>query len=269
LILGAVILKDADNIKLRVAGLPSSQKSILLDELAHRVILPYSIMVIVLLILSIVVYFSGLPELDTDGNESPDEKQSIPKNSIFQFPHLLLGVLTLFLYVGVEVIAGDTIINYGSSQGIPLSSAKFFTSCTLSFMLVGYLIGIIVIPRFISQVRVLMISALLGLFFVLLALATKGYVSVAFIALMGLANSLVWPSIWPLAINGLGKFTKVGSSMLILAIGGGALLPLLYGWLAGKFSPHNAYWLVVPCYLCIWFYAKSGHKLGLVSKNLK
>jgi FHS family L-fucose permease-like MFS transporter len=127
-------------------------------------------------------------------------------------------------------------------------------------------IGIIVIPKYISQSNVLKVSAVTGLVFVGMALLTRGYVSVAFIALLGLANSLVWPSIWPLAINGLGRFTKIGSSLLIVAIGGGALLPLLYGWLADLFSPHYAYWVAVPCYLCIWYYAKAGHRAGLPSK---
>jgi FHS family L-fucose permease-like MFS transporter len=263
LILGAVILKDADGIKASIADMPAVQKMEILNNLSHRVIFPYAIMAIVLVLLASLVLFSGLPELDADAEDEAVASANIDKTSIFQFSHLLLGVLTLFLYVGVEVIAGDTIINYGSSQGIPLSSAKFFTSCTLSLMLAGYAIGIIVIPKYISQVKVLKLSAVMGLIFVSMALLTSGYVSVACIALLGLANSLVWPSIWPLAINGLGRFTKIGSSLLIVAIGGGALLPLLYGWLADVFSPHHAYWIVVPCYLCIWYYAKAGHKVGL------
>ena len=263
LILGAVILKDADGIKASIADMPAVQKMEILNNLSHRVIFPYAIMAIVLVLLASLVLFSGLPELDADAEDEAVASANIDKTSIFQFSHLLLGVLTLFLYVGVEVIAGDTIINYGSSQGIPLSSAKFFTSCTLSLMLAGYAIGIIVIPKYISQVKVLKLSAVMGLIFVSMALLTSGYVSVACIALLGFANSLVWPSIWPLAINGLGRFTKIGSSLLIVAIGGGALLPLLYGWLADVFSPHHAYWIVVPCYLCIWYYAKAGHKVGL------
>jgi fucose permease len=224
-------------------------------------------MTVVLILLAFLIIIYGLPELDADAEDESVASANSNKTSIFQFPHLLFGVLALFLYVGVEVIAGDTIINYGSSLGIPLSSAKFLASCTLGLMLAGYVIGIVVIPKYISQVQVLKLSSLMGLIFISLALLTKGYVSVAFIALLGLANSLVWPSIWPLAINGLGRFTKIGSSFLIVAVGGGALLPLLYGWLADKFSPHQAYWVVIPCYLCIWYYAKAGHKFGLQLKN--
>jgi len=100
----------------------------------------------------------------------------------------------------------------------------------------------------------------MGLAFGLAALFTQGGVSVAFVALLGLANSMVWPSIWPLAIQGLGRFTRIGSSLLILAIGGGALLPMLYGWMADHFSPQQAYWIVVPCYCFIGYYAVYGHK---------
>ncbi len=267
LLLGAVILKDADGIKATVASMNANEKNEVLNHLAQRVIFPYSVMTIVLILLAFLIIVSGLPEPGADADDESVGSANTNKTSIFQFPHLLFGVLTLFLYVGVEVIAGDTIINYGSSLGIPLSSAKFLASCTLGLMLAGYVIGIIVIPKYISQVQVLKLSSVMGLIFIILALLTKGYVSVAFIALLGLANSLVWPSIWPLAINGLGQFTKIGSSFLIVAVGGGALLPLLYGWLADKFSPHQAYWVVVPCYLCIWYYASAGHKFGLQLKN--
>ncbi len=267
IIIGSVTLKDADAIRDRVTRLPADQKAALLDTFAYRVILPYGIIAIVLVILTAWVFFSGLPELHTDTEPQATTQATIaapkPRTSIFQFPHLLLGVLTLFLYVGVEVIAGDTIINYGASQGIRLSTARFFTSCTLSGMLVGYTLGIALIPKYLSQTRALKICAALGLAFALAALATSGIVSVAFIALLGLANSLCWPSIWPLAINGLGKFTAIGSSLLIVAIGGGALLPLLYGWLADLSTPQHAYWMVIPCYACIGWYALAGHKAGL------
>ena len=262
LIIGSVTLKDADEVRDHVARLSGSAKLAMLDGLAHRVILPYAIITLVLLVLAIWVFFSPLPEMHSDETAEEVSGGETAKTSIFQFPHLLLGVLTLFLYVGVEVIAGDTIINYGSSQGIGLSAARFFTSGTLGCMLAGYLIGILLIPKYLSQATALKVSAALGLVFVFVALSTSGLVSVAFIALLGLANSMVWPSIWPLAIDGLGRFTAAGSSLLIVAIGGGALLPLAYGWLAQVSTPQHAYWLVVPCYCCIAWYAAYGHKAG-------
>jgi FHS family L-fucose permease-like MFS transporter len=262
LIIGSVTLSDADAVRDHVARLTGPAKVVVLDGLAHRVFLPYGIITAVLLLLAIWVYFSSLPEMHSDETAEGSTGMAAGKTSIFQFPHLLLGVMTLFLYVGVEVIAGDTIINYGASQGIRLSAARFFSIGTLGCMLAGYLIGIVVIPRYLSQVKALMLSAALGLVFVFAALSTRGLVSVGFIALLGLANSMCWPSIWPLAIGGLGRFTAAGSSLLIVAIGGGALLPLAYGWLAQVSTPQHAYWLVVPCYCCIAWYAMYGHKAG-------
>ena len=199
--------------------------------------------------------------IDTDKEDETVATANVNKTSIFQFPHLVLGVLALFLYVGVEVMAGDTIISYGASEGIPLTTAKFFTTCTLLAMILGYIIGIICIPKYLSQQKALKFCAILGVIFTLAAIFTQGYISVLFIALLGLANSLMWPAIWPLAINGLGRFTKIGSSLLIMGIAGGALLPLLYGWLADIINPRQAYWIMVPCYLFIVYYATSGYKL--------
>lgn len=262
IILGAVILDDSDALVKKLSTLSPAAKSVELDLLAERVIVPYLVMAGILLVLALMVYFSGLPEVDAEDEDEAGSGANTHKTSIFHFPHLLLGVFTLFLYVGVEVIAGDTIINFGHSQGIEMSTAKFFTSLTLTGMLVGYVIGIISIPRYFSQEQALKFCAILGICFALGALSTTGYVAVLFIALLGLANSLMWPAIWPLALAGLGRFTKIGSSLLIMAIGGGAVLPLLYGRLADVFTPHYAYWMVVPVYVVILFYAVYGHKIG-------
>lgn len=260
LILGAVILQDADAVQQSLASLSTGDKQVQLQLLAHKVILPYACMGAVLLLLAAFIYFSPLPEPDASALEEESNGVAVERPSIFYFPHFWTGVLALFLYVGVEVIAADTIINYGASQGISLSTAKFFTSCTLCGMLVGYVIGIICIPAYVSQQKALMVSAIAGSFFALAALFTQGSISIAFIALLGLANAMVWPAIWPLALEGLGLFTKTASAILIMAIGGGAVLPLLYGHLADRFSPHQAYWMVIPCYGFILFFAVKGSR---------
>lgn len=270
LILGAVILNDADSVKNKLDSLDVFDRIAELDALAAKVIVPYLVITAILIILAIVVRFSALPELN---EEETDEVAELAgqqvKTSILQFPHLLLGVLILFLYTGVEVIAGNSIIGYGAFQGIPLSVSKFFTSFTLISMLVGYLIGIVCIPRFFSQEAALKSSALLGILFALCAIFSNGLISVVFVALLGLANSLMWPSIWPLAIAGLGRFTKTGSSLLVMAISGAALLPLLYGYVTDHSNAQQAYWIVVPCYVAIGYYAVSGHKLGKNKKIIK
>ncbi|ETZ22970.1 major facilitator transporter [Pedobacter sp. V48] len=262
-ILGAVILNDADALKSKLGSLNAVQKITELNDLAGKVILPYSIITLVLIVLSAVIYFSALPEIDEeDLDEGTNNLEKSTKTSVFQFPHLIIGVLVLFGYTGVEVIAGNSIIGYGAYQGIPLTMAKFFTSFTLISMLAGYLIGILCIPRYFSQETALKSSAALGILFTLLAIFSTGLTSVVFVALLGLANSLMWPSIWPLAIAGLGKFTKTGSSLLVMAISGAAVLPLLYGYLADHMNAQQAYWMVIPCYLGVAYYAMAGHKVG-------
>jgi len=259
--LGAVALKDTDGITERIASMGVLEKTAELDALAERVIVPYIIMAVVLVILALLVYISSLPDIDTDKEDETVAAANTGKTSILQFPHLMLGVLTIFLYVGVEVMAGDSVISYGHSQGIALSTAKFFTTYTLLGMIVGYIVGIICIPKYFTQDTALKASAVLGVILSLAAIFTEGYTSVLCIALLGLANSLMWPAIWPLAISGLGRFTKIGSSLMIMGIAGGALIPLLYGRLADVFNPREAYWILVPCYIFIFYYAAAGHKV--------
>ena len=261
LLLGAVILSDAEAIDKSLLVLSDAEKNAALNVLASRVILPYAIIMIVLVLLALLIYYSTLPALDTDEEDGAVSAANENKKNIFQFPHLLLGAITLFLYVGVEVIAVDTIFGFAVSQGVSLSNAKFFTSLTILNMLAGYIVGISCIPRFIKQEKALKFSAVAGIIFTFAAIVSQGITAVIFISLLGLANALVWPSIWPLAIKGLGRFTKTGSSLLIMAIGGGAILPLLYGRLAETFSPHNAYWVILPCYLFILYYSMKAHKL--------
>ncbi|HMT29540.1 MAG TPA: sugar MFS transporter [Bacteroidia bacterium] len=262
-ILSTIVLADADTLVKELSMMAPEMQTVRLDELATRVILPYCVMAGILTGLSLMIYFSPLPEIDTTENEEKFDDQHSEKTSVMQFPNLVLGVVALFLYVGAEVIAGDTIGSYGQSQGIALSEAKYFTSFTLAAMVIGYIIGIFTIPKIISQSKALAFSALTGIIFSLVAINTTGYTSVLFIALLGLANALMWPAIWPLAINGLGKFTSTGSALLIMAIAGGALLPLLYGYLADmpQIGHSAAYWVLVPCYGFILFYSMRSSKI--------
>lgn len=259
IILGAVTLKNADDITKKLALMTNIEKQTLLDQLAHRVIGPYSIIMVVLIVLAGGIYISNLPEVETPTDKNNSDAPTRQKLS--HFPHLIVGALTLFMYVGAEVLAGDSIINYGASQGIALSTAKFFTACTMSGMIIGYIIGIVCIPRFIKQEKALAVSGVLGVIFTVMAILTKGYTSVFCIALLGLANSLVWPALWPLALKGLGSFTKTGSSLLIMGIAGGAVIPLLYGRLADVFNLQQAYVVLIPCYCIIFYFANWGHKL--------
>lgn len=225
------------------------------------VIKPYAIMTAVLVLLAIWIRFSGLPDIDAEEEKSENAGES-NKSSVFQFPNLVFGLIAFFLYVGVEVMAGDTIINYGTSQGFAIDEAKNFTSFTLYGMLAGYIAGILFIPKYLSQQKALNYSAVLGIIFSLLTVfAPNPTLSVGSLALLGLANALMWPAMWPLALQGLGKFTKIGSALIVMMIAGGAILPLIYGSIADSIGNTKlAYIIMVPCYLFIYFYAIKGHK---------
>jgi FHS family L-fucose permease-like MFS transporter len=284
IILASIILKDSKALESNLASAAdAAARAFILDEMATRVIMPYIVMAVILVILGLGIRFAHLPEIDTDAEDTETGDNNVNKKSIWQFPHLVLGVIALFFYVGVEVIAGDTIIRYGQSLGIAMESAKYYTSLTLVGMILGYLMGIIFIPRYLSQSNALKICTILGVIFSLGAILVPANlvftmpfidmvtfqplqlvlpVTVLFVALLGFANALVWPTMWPLAISGLGRFTKTGSALLIMAIAGGALLPLAYGKLAVNFSTQSAYWICVPAYLVIMYYAFIGHKAG-------
>lgn len=260
LILAYFILNDGDAFVESLKTMDETARIVALDELAIRVIAPYAVMTIILVVLGLMIRYSPLPEIEDEPEENIDTTVSSKKN-ILQFPHLILGVIALFMYVGAEVIAGDTIIRYGMSLGIPISTAKAFTSYTLAAMMVGYVLGILFIPKIISQRTALIISAVLGIIFSIAAIYTPPIISVSLIALLGFANALVWPAIWPLALHNLGRFLKTGSALLIMAIAGGAILPLAWGKLADVYTSQLAYWVLIPCYLFILYFATKGYKL--------
>lgn len=269
LLFAAVILRptDSDLFK-QLATMGDAERSAALDELIRRVIAPYATVGTILFILGILVYYSPLPELNTE-QESPElAEANAGKTSIFKFPHLILGAVAIFLHVGTQVVAIDTIIAYAGSMGIGLLEAKVFPSYTLFLTICGYILGIILIPKFIRQVNALRICTLLGMAFTFLIIFARGPVnflghdtdiSIWFVVLLGLANSLVWAGIWPLALDELGRFTKLGASILIMGLCGNALMPLLYGYLADLYSLRSAYWVLIPCYAYLVYYAFYGH----------
>ena len=282
IIFGAILLLGIDGIKEKLSVVNESEKNQLLDTMADSVVTPYIIMAVVLFILGILIRKAPLPHVEADEIDELEEGETV-KTSIFQFPHLWLGVVALFVYVGAEVIAGDTIIAYGISLGIPSADAKFFTTFTLMAMVATYALGVVLIPKYISQTFALKASAILGIVFTFGIIFTTGFTSVLFVAGLGIANALVWPAVWPLTLKGLGKFTKTASALLIMAISGGAIIPPLYGKLvdskkaslisngidevvATAQATNYSYWILFPCYIFILYYAIYGHKVGLKKK---
>ncbi|MEC5167071.1 FHS family L-fucose permease-like MFS transporter [Flavobacterium sp. PL11] len=283
LIFGALLLSGIDEVQEKLKVVSAAEKGRLLDTMADSVFMPYIIMAIVLFVLAILIRKAPLPHVEAAIIEEENDGTNV-KTSIFQFPHLWLGVLSLFVYVGAEVIAGDTIISYGISLGFTGNEAKFFTTYTLLAMVITYAIGVFLIPKYLKQGTALKISATLGIILSICILSTTGFTSILFVAALGVANALVWPAIWPLTLEGLGKFTKTASALLIMAISGGAIIPPLYGRLvdaskdqliangvetanATAAASTSSYWILIPCYAIILFFAIWGKKYKSWSKK--
>jgi glucose/galactose transporter len=278
----AIVIGDFSGVTATsLAAMSETERQQTIDGLASGLVDPYIGMAIIFIILAGIMKKMSLPELDLDNDENGQDAtldvNGNDKTSIMQFPSLILGALTIFVYVGAEVIAGDTIGLFASNLGV--ANATTLTSYTMAFMLIGYALGIVLIPRVMSQEFALKASAITGLIFSLLVVfSDTSSISVSevlwgwsgiptlpntitFIALLGFSNAIVWPAVWPLALEGLGKFTSKGSALLIMGISGGALLPLVYGLLSESINGQSAYWMMIPIYSFILFYAVKGHKI--------
>jgi fucose permease len=272
LIFAAVILRDTDAALIEsLKTMGESEKNAALDELIRRVIVPYACVGTVLFLLGLMVRFSPLPEINTEKESEEVAIANASKKSILQFPHLVMGAIAIFLHVGTQVIAIDTVIGYADSMKINLLEAKVFPSYTLTATICGYILGIVCIPKYVSQVTTLRLCTILGAVSTLLIIFSHGEVSflghtgdisIWFVVLLGLANSLVWAGIWPLALDGLGRFTKLGASVMIMGLCGNALMPLAYAYVADVTqSVRLGYWVLFPCYLYLVFYAFHGHRV--------
>lgn len=263
-VFGALVLRGMDNLdaQVKAAATPQAREA-LLDSFAARIHAPYLCMAVLMALLAVWIMRSSLPDISPATVNR--QANSRGRSGIFGFPHLWLGVLCLFLYVGVEVMAGDAIVIYGGGFHLPLGATALFTSCTLFAMLAGYFAGLFLIPRYISQQAYLAVSAATGVVLSLGAYLTSGYVSVGFVAALGFANAMMWPAIFPLAIRGLGRHTEAGSALLIMGIAGGAILPYTYALLKLAVDFQLAFAaLCVPSYLYILYYGISGYDAGRV-----
>lgn len=242
-----------ENIKMAPAG---PEKEAMLQQLSNGVIVPYLIMTAVLIALVLFIKSAHLPEII-------EEEKTVDghKTSIFNYPYMWLGVLAIFFYVGAEVIAIDTLIPYGDYYGIPTSVSHYFGVYALIALLVGYICGILFVPKVISQRNALIIQLLLSVALVTVALCTSGIVSIIAIICLSFAHAIMWPAIWPLAIRDLGSHTEFASALMVMAIVGGAIMPLVYGHIADAVNRHAAYALLYVSYAYIFFFATVGYKM--------
>lgn len=275
----------------KIAVLSTLEKEKALDLLALQLQSPYLYMAAIMFVLAILLKFSPLPEINLD-EEGQVLNLSLFKQikEAFKHPQLVFGVITLMVYVAAEVLAGDSIGGFGKKLGVYGESGNFYlklTSLTMIAMVIGYVLGITLIPKYVSQVFVLKVSGFLGFILVLLIVLISPQITVQLpgipelpiviilVALLGLANSLCWPAIWPMALQDLGGYTKIAGAILIMGIIGGAIFPLLYGFLADAINAADtasglqettksgnqiAYLILLPAYSMILFFAYKGYK---------
>ncbi len=280
LVFAAVILSPTDGelfALIESGTLSDVDKNIILDDLIRRVIVPYSILGAALLIFGLFIKHSSLPEIDTEEkNASGDEGES--RRSVFSYPYLVLGAIAIFFHVGSQVVAIDTVINYADSMGINMLEAKVFPSYTLTCTMIGYILGIFLIPKVISQRQALVFCSCLGLIlslcvvFVDCPVVFLGHhvnLSLLFLCALGFPNALIYASIWPLSIHNLGKFTKIGSSLLIMGLCGNAIMPQVYGLIARGTTLRTGYWVLIPCFLYLIFFALKGYRINYWTKQSK
>lgn len=233
-------------------------KDQLLSELSRNVILPYIIMTMVLIALMIFVKAAKLPDINEEDNISETDT---PRKSIFAYPYLWIGIIALFFYVGAEVVSVTYLIQYGDYFGIAKEVSKNFGIFALIALVVGYFMGIALVPKVISQRTAGIINLILALILVSVALFTTGIVSIIAVILLSFTNAILWPAIWPLSIQGLGKYTKLGSAFLIMSIAGGGVLSIIYGYLSDQFNPQSAYALLFVAYGFMLFFVAIGCKI--------
>lgn len=281
LLFAALVIKESDKVimqKVKEGAYSGLELDHVLDKLISGVMLPYFILAILLFVFGIVVRYSVLPELDARVANKATSTDSDTRTSIFQYPALILGAIAIFFHVGAQMISLATIIDYAGTMGMELGgSAKNFPSFTMSLTFLGYLTGALLIPKYLKQKNALLICAILGLVFSFSTIFAYGSVtifglktdiSIWFLVLMGFPNALIYTGIWPLAINGLGRFTNLGSSFLVMALCGNAIIPLIFSYIIGlnpSESPFevmkSAYWILVPCFVYLIFFATIGHKI--------
>ena len=298
IVLTALVLSNmSDYTADKISVLDSIAKSEALDALSLQLQTPYIYMGLIIFILAVLIKFSPLPEINLDEDGQVTHLSILQQiKGAFKYPQLVFGVITLMLYLACEVLAGDSIGGFGKQLGVYGENGDFYlklTSFTMTAMVVGYVLGITLIPKYVSQVLALKLSGILGVILVLLIVSISPSIMIQLpgipalplvlilVALMGLANALCWPAIWPMALQDIGGYTKVGGAILIMGIIGGAVFPLIYGSWADAINVANevagitgtaksgnqiAYLMLLPAYFMIIFFAFKGHQYRRWSK---
>jgi FHS family L-fucose permease-like MFS transporter len=226
-------------------------------ELAHSVRMPYVVLSLLAFGLALLTKVMHLP--DVVPQREPDDASG---GSAWDFSNLRYGLFAIFAYVGAEVAIGSLIINYlgqPSMGGMSHSRAAGYVSLYWGGAMLARFIGFVAL-RYVSQAKALALVAALGCIFIAAAVFGHGTVALWAIVSCGLFNSIMWPCIFPMSIEGLGKYTTQASGLLVTMIVGGAVIPEIQGFLADRYGYQKSFLIVLLCYAYVLFFAVYGHR---------
>lgn len=257
LIFSYLILKDSNDLPAKIANTATTELDAVLDSLAHKVIVPYAVLAFLLVIIAFTLKYSILAKVKPTNEEDLSENKL--NSSVNLKTQLSLGFVAIFCCVGAEVVAGDTISSYAISQNFEWHIAKNLTSLTLLCMLIGCILSALIVPRYLSYQKAFLISTILGLLIIVSIITISSPKTVYGVAFLGFANAILWPAIWPQALKNLtGKNLRTASAVLVMGIAGGAIMPLIYGWISSHLGNQLGYIVLIPCYIYLIFYWYSG-----------
>lgn len=266
IIFSAAVIRPHDKeviAAVQAGTLTGEAKNAALDELIKGVIPSYVVLGVFLFMFGIIFYKSRIQDINPakqEADKAGSTTSEPSRKSIFSYPYLVLGVLALFAHLGTQALSVNTII--GFAETLQIGNTSFFPSMTLGCTLIGYFLGVILIPKYLSQRTMLKIVTCLGLLLSVLVITLPARYAVFALVLLGIPNSVVYAGIWPLAIHDLGKWTNLGSAILVMALCGSAIFPLIYaGIVDSGVSLQMSYWILVPSFVYMIFYAFIGHKI--------
>lgn len=234
---------------------------------AESVQLPYLLLAAMLILLAGIFAWLKLPDIMSEQKAEAENSEAI-EGSAWQYRHLVLGAVGIFMYVGAEVAIGSFLVSFLAQEniaGLKENVAAHYITYYFGGAMVGRFIGAAVMQK-LPAGKVLGFNATMAIILVIIAMSTSGQLAMWSILLVGLFNSIMFPTIFSLALNGLGKHTAQGSGILCLAIVGGAIVPLLQGALADSVGVQLSYVLPILCYIFIVFYGLKGSKPVLVKE---
>ncbi|MBB3840877.1 FHS family L-fucose permease-like MFS transporter [Runella defluvii] len=254
--IGAVfLLHTTDTPETVVQQFSPSQLADYLNAEAQLVKMPYLSLGALFMVLGGMLFFIKMPAIHEEGEEN------VRLKSIFKFKHTVLGALGVFCYLGAEVGIVSFLIRYSKSlniEGVGEQKAALFITLFMALVLVGRLAGAYFLQK-VNPSKALMACALGAITLVTVAILSTGYVSIFSLSIVGLCTSVMYPILFTLSIKNLGAYTKTGSSLIIMSIVGGAIVPPLMGLISDMYSIRFAFVLPILCYAYILYYAQKGH----------